>query len=116
MISALPDSPGQKAGLQIGDVLEKIAGFTTGQMGIEQAQLLLTGDPGTTVKLSVIRRGKAEPQDMEITLAKLPAPKLVEDRLEGDIAYVRVSEFQPGATQADSRRASRSSNIRARTS
>jgi carboxyl-terminal processing protease len=99
VISALPDSPGQKAGLQIGDVLEKIAGFTTGQMGIEQAELLLTGDPGTTVKLSVIRSGKAEPQEMEITLAKLPAPKMVEDRLEGDIAYLHVSEFQPGATK-----------------
>lgn len=96
VISALPDSPAQKAGLQLGDVLEKIAGFTTGQMAIEQAQLLLSGDPGTTVKLSVIRRGKAEPQDMEITLAKLPAPKLVEDRLNGDVAYVRVPEFQPG--------------------
>lgn len=99
VISALPDSPAQKAGLQLGDVLEKIAGFTTGQMAIEQAQLLLSGDPGTTVKLSVIRRGKAEPQEMEITLAKLPAPKLVDDKLEGDIAYVRVPEFQPGETK-----------------
>jgi carboxyl-terminal processing protease len=99
VISALPDSPGQKAGLQLGDVLEKIAGFTTGQMAIEQAQLLLSGDPGTVVKLSVIRRGKAEPQDMEITLAKLAAPKLVEDKLEGDIAYIRVPEFQAGATK-----------------
>jgi carboxyl-terminal processing protease len=99
VISALPDSPAQKAGLQLGDVLEKIAGFTTGQMAIEQAQLLLSGDPGTVVKLSVIRRGKAEPQEMEITLAKLPAQKLAEDRLEGDIAYVRVPEFQPGETK-----------------
>ena len=104
VISALPDSPGQKAGLQIGDVLEKIAGFTTGQMGIEQAQLLLSGDPGSVVKLSVIRRGKAEPQEMEITLAKLAAPKLVEDRLEGDIAYIHVPNSSP-APQANSRRA-----------
>ena len=99
VISALPDSPGAKAGLQIGDVLEKISGFTTGQMGIEQAELLLSGDPGTAVELSVIRRGKTEPQEMEIVLAKLPAPKLVEDRLEGDIAYLHVTEFQPGATK-----------------
>ncbi|MBZ5694331.1 MAG: PDZ domain-containing protein [Acidobacteriia bacterium] len=99
VISALPDSPAQKAGLQLGDVLEKIAGFTTGDMAIEQAQLLLSGEPGSVVKLSVIRRGKTEPQEMEITLAKLPAPKLVEDRLEGDIAYVRVSEFEAGETK-----------------
>jgi carboxyl-terminal processing protease len=99
VISTLPDSPAAKAGLHIGDVLEKIAGFTTGQMAIEQAQLLLSGDPGTVVKLSVIRRGKAEPQEIELTLAKLAPPKFVEDRLEGDIAYVHVSEFEPGETR-----------------
>src|SRR5580658_1204687 len=81
VISVLPDSPAAKAGLRIGDILEKIAGFTTSQMAIDQAQLLLKGQPGTTVPLSVIRRGKAEPQDMNITLAKLTAPKLVEDRV-----------------------------------
>jgi carboxyl-terminal processing protease len=99
VISSLPDSPAQKAGLELGDVLEKIAGFTTGQMAIEQAQLLLSGEPGAVVKLSVIRRGKAEPQDMEITLAKLLAPKLIEDKLDGDIAYLHVSEFQTGVTK-----------------
>jgi carboxyl-terminal processing protease len=99
VISTLPDSPGEKAGLHIGDILEKIAGFTTGQMAIEQAQLLLSGDPGSVVKLSVIRRGKAEPQEVEVTLAKMAPPKLAEDRLEGDIAYVHVSEFEPGATK-----------------
>lgn len=99
VISTLPDSPAEKAGLHLGDVLEKIAGFTTGQMAIEQAQLLLTGDPGTTVTVSVIRRGKTEPQDVQITLEKLPAPRLVEDRLEGDIAYLHVAEFDTGETK-----------------
>jgi carboxyl-terminal processing protease len=99
VISTLPDSPAEKAGLHLGDVLEKIAGFTTGQMAIEQAQLLLSGDPGTTVKLSVIRRGKTEPQDTELTLEKLAPPKLVEDRLEGDIAYLHVAAFDAGAAK-----------------
>ncbi|MGA7842814.1 MAG: S41 family peptidase, partial [Candidatus Acidiferrales bacterium] len=99
VIGVLPDSPGAKIGLRIGDILEKIAGFTTGQMAIDQAQLLLKGNPGTTVQLSVIRRGKAEPQEMNITLAKLAAPKLVEDRLNGDVAYLRVPEFTPGVSK-----------------
>jgi carboxyl-terminal processing protease len=99
VISALPDSPAAKAGLQLGDVIEKIAGFTTGQMAIEQAQLLLSGEPGTAVKLSVIRRGKTEPQDMEIVLAKLAPAKLVEDRIEGDIAYLHIPEFDAGVTK-----------------
>src|SRR5580658_10027795 len=98
VIAVLPDSPAAKIGLRIGDILEKIAGFTTSQMAIDQAQLLLKGQPGTTVPLSVIRRGKAEPQDIDITLAKLAAPKLVEDKVAGDIAYLHVPEFNAGTT------------------
>ena len=100
VISVLPDSPGAKIGLRIGDILEKIAGFTTSQMAIDQAQLLLRGQPGTTVPLSVIRRGKTEPQDMTITLAKLtPAKLIVEDKVQGDVAYLRVLEFEPGTAK-----------------
>jgi carboxyl-terminal processing protease len=99
VISALPDSPGAKAGLQMGDVIEKIAGFTTGQMAIDQAQVLLTGQPGATVKLSVIHRGKTEPQDVDVTLARLAPPRIVEDKIEGDIAYLRVSGFDAGMTK-----------------
>jgi carboxyl-terminal processing protease len=99
IISVLPDSPAEKAGLHFGDILEKIAGFSTSQMAIEQAQVLLSGEPGAVVKLSVIRRGKQEPQAMDITLAKLAPPKLVEDKLQGDIAYLRVPEFVAGESK-----------------
>jgi carboxyl-terminal processing protease len=100
VIAVLPDSPAAKIGLRIGDILEKIAGFTTNQMAIDQAQLLLKGQPGTSVPLSVIRRGKTEPQDMSITLAKLAPAKLIgEDKLQGDVAYLRVLEFEPGTAK-----------------
>jgi carboxyl-terminal processing protease len=99
VVAVLPDSPAQKAGLHIGDLMESIAGFTTSQMALDQAQVLLTGEPGAVVKLSVIRRGKAEPQDMEITLAKLAPPKIVEDKIQGDIAYLHVHSFDPGTAK-----------------
>jgi carboxyl-terminal processing protease len=99
VLSALPDSPGRKAGLQFGDVLEKIAGFTTSQMTVQQAELLLSGDPGTTVKLSAIRRGKTEPQEVDLTLTKMAPPKVVDTRLQGDVAYLRVPEFSAGMSK-----------------
>ncbi len=100
VIATLPDSPAAKANLQIGDIIEKIGDFTTGQMGIEQANLLLTGDPGTVVKLSVIRSGKTEPQEIPITLEKLAPPKVVEDKLQqGDVAYIHLSDLNAGTTK-----------------
>ena len=45
VISVIPDSPAQKANIRTGDLLESIAGFTTRQMAIGQAQVLLSGEP-----------------------------------------------------------------------
>ncbi len=99
VVSVLSESPAQKAGLRPGDILESIAGFTTNQMAVGQAQILLTGEPGSTVKVEVVRRGKAEPQEMDLAFAKLPPPRLVEDRIEGDILYLRVPVFDAGASK-----------------
>ncbi|HTV60824.1 MAG TPA: S41 family peptidase [Verrucomicrobiae bacterium] len=99
VISTLPDSPAQKANLRIGDIIEKLAGFTTSQMSIDQAQLLLSGEPGSVVKLSVIRHGKTEPEEVDLTLARLAPPKIVEARLPDDIAYLRIPEFSPGMSR-----------------
>jgi carboxyl-terminal processing protease len=101
VLSVLPGSPADKAGLHFGDILEKVAGFTTSQMTIDQAQLLLSGNPGTTVSVSASQplSGKTEPEDVIITLEKLPAPKLVETRLEGNVAYMRVPAFEMGMSK-----------------
>ena len=101
VLSALPGSPGDKAGLHFGDILERIAGFTTSQMTIDQAQMLLSGNPGTTVKVSAIklaamRLGNTESETIPITLEPIAPPKLVETRLPGDVAYLRVPAFDPG--------------------
>ncbi|HKF52380.1 MAG TPA: S41 family peptidase, partial [Candidatus Acidoferrales bacterium] len=94
VVSVLPDSPAQKAGLLDGDLLESIADISTTEMSINQAQVLLTGDPGQTVKCEVIRRGKTEPFDVTMTDAKLQPPRLLQEQMQNGIAYLRVSAFE----------------------
>ncbi len=98
VVSVLPESAGLKAGLRDGDVLETIGGFTTSQMAIEQAQLLLRGAPGTVVKLSVIRPEKAQPEEIDVTLEKPVAAKLLTNLLADGTGYIRVPEFNKGMT------------------
>jgi carboxyl-terminal processing protease len=99
VVSVMPDGPAQKAGLHNGDVLESIAGFTSSQMSVGQAQALLGGEPGATVKISVIRRSKPEPQEINVTLAKLAPPRILEDKMQDDIAYLRVQGFEAGTAK-----------------
>ena len=77
VISVLPDSAGEKAGIHSGDIFESIGGFTTRDMSVGQAQNLLTGQAGTAVKVGVIRRGKATPEEVDVVREKPTAVKLV---------------------------------------
>ena len=98
VVSVLPDSPAQKAGLMEGDLLESISGVSTTEMSIGQAEVLLTGDPGQTVQCEVIRRGKQDPFDVTMTYARLQPPRLLQEQMQDGIAYLRVAAFDPDVT------------------
>jgi carboxyl-terminal processing protease len=97
VVSVLPDSPAEKAGLRSGDIVEEIADFTTREMSIGQANSLLAGAPGTTIKVGLVRRGKTEPQAITITRAVIPALHLTADKIDDGVGYVRISALQTGA-------------------
>ncbi len=103
VVAVAPGSPAENAGLRHGDVLESIAGFTTREMSVGQAQNLLTGEPGSQIKISVVRRAASEPFDVSVTLAKLSPPKLHAERLSGapdaaepETAFLRIPALTAG--------------------
>ncbi len=96
VISVLPDSPGDKAGIHSGDILESVAGFTTRDMSVGQAMNFLHGDPGTSVKVGVIRRGKADPDQVDLVREKLAPEKLVSEKVDPDILALRLPSLNPG--------------------
>jgi carboxyl-terminal processing protease len=97
--SVLPESPAEKAGLHSGDILEAIAGFTTREMSVGQAKNLLAGQPGTAVKVGVIRRGKTQPEDVDIVRQKLATPKLIAQRIDNDTLALRFPSLDQGRAE-----------------
>lgn len=97
--SVLPDSPGEKAGLHSGDFLESIAGFTTREMSVGQAKNLLSGLPGTAVKVGVIRRGRTDPEEVDVVRQKLVMPKLIVQKVDNDTLAFRFSTFDAGTAE-----------------
>lgn len=94
--SVLPDSPAEKSDLHAGDFLESIAGFTTREMSAGQAKNLLAGDPGTPVKVGVIRRGRTDPDQVELIRQKLVDPKLIVQRIDNDTLAFRFPTLDAG--------------------
>ena len=99
VLSVLPDSPGVKAGIRSGDLLESVGGFTTRDMSVGQALNLLTGQPGTGTKVAVIRRGKATPDDVDIVREKLATPKLTVQKADPDILVLRFPSLDTGRAE-----------------
>jgi carboxyl-terminal processing protease len=94
--SVLSDSPAEKSNLHAGDFLESIAGFTTREMSVGQAKNLLAGDPGTPVKVGVIRRGRTDPDQVELIRQKLVDPKLIVQRIDNDTLAFRFPTLDAG--------------------
>jgi carboxyl-terminal processing protease len=96
VLSVLPDSPGTKAGIRSGDIFESIGGFTTRDMSVGQALNLLNGQPGTGIKIAVIRRGKATPEEVDLVREKLTTPKIIVQKTDPDILVLRLPSLDPG--------------------
>ena len=99
VLSVLADSPGTKAGIRSGDLLESIGGFTTRDMSVGQGLNLLNGQPGTGIKVSVIRRGKATPDEVDIVREKLSTPRLIVQKADPDILVMRVPSLDAGRAE-----------------
>jgi carboxyl-terminal processing protease len=96
VVTVLPESPAEKAGIRSGDIFEAVAGFTTRDMSVGQAVNLLAGQPGTGVKVSVIRRGRAEPEDVDLVRQKLAPAKIVSQKADPDVLVLRLPSLDPG--------------------
>jgi carboxyl-terminal processing protease len=64
-------------------------------MPLAYAKLLLRGEPGSTVDLSVLRR-KPEPQKMTLTRTIVANPPVESRMLDGQIGYIRATTFGTG--------------------
>jgi carboxyl-terminal processing protease len=96
VISVIPDSPAQKAGIHSADIFESVGGFTTRDMSVGQALNLLNGPAGTAVKVGVIRRGKADPEQVDLVREKLGVPKIVVQKADPDVLVLRLISLDAG--------------------
>lgn len=93
IISPMPDSPAEKAGLQPGDQVIKIDGED--MTGIDGSLVIrkVLGPAGSTVVLTIQREGEPIPFDVTIVRAKINVPSVESRMLDDQLGYIQIYTF-----------------------
>jgi carboxyl-terminal processing protease len=94
IVSVLPGSPAAQEHLADGDIIEAIEGHSTRELSLAVIRLMLDGQPGTSVNISVVRPTKPDPLKVTMTRAVLAPPPLGEQQYDnGSVLYLKPAEL-----------------------
>lgn len=85
--------PAYEAGLLPGDVLYKVNEEEVTGKDITEVVGKIKGEEGTTVNVTIVREGEAEPIEFTITRRKVEVPTIEYEMLDNKIGYIAISEF-----------------------
>jgi len=95
VVNIVKDGPSDKAGIEIGDQIIKAndtVSLTGKSISTEEIRKHLRGISGTTVKLSLLRNGKAK--QIVVTRGNIPVPTIdAAYMLSNDIGYIKINKF-----------------------
>ena len=99
VVAVLPGSPAEKAGVKPGDLIDEVDGAPTRQFSVLQLERMMAGQPNSTVKLTLVREARVDPETTTITRAVLNYPPVYTKMLEDGNGYMRVATFNKGKAQ-----------------
>lgn len=91
--------PAARAGIVPGDIITAVDGTSVAGDAREQGRDLIAGEEGTTVELTLLG-ADGQQRTAVCTRATLPNPSASGRMLEGNIGYVRLSNFYSGAAES----------------
>jgi carboxyl-terminal processing protease len=90
VLTVYPDTPAESSGLTPGDIITGVDGTATAGLNMTELGLLVRGDAGTPVTLTVDRNDNT----LSLTMTRaVITPPSVRFEMRGDIAYVSISSF-----------------------
>jgi carboxyl-terminal processing protease len=93
IISPMPGSPAEKAGVLPGDLVVGVNGENTTGQDLFTVINKIRGPAGTQVKLKILRAGEPDPLNLTITRARITIPSVESKLLKGSLAYVKINSF-----------------------
>jgi len=98
IIAPLKGNPAEIVGLRAGDKILKIdEKIVTKDISLDEAIRLIRGQVDTKVKLLILRKDAQTPKEFEITRKEIVIPTAELDMLDGNIAHIKLHNFNARA-------------------
>jgi carboxyl-terminal processing protease len=94
VIAPIDDTPAQRAGIQAGDLIIRLDDTPVKGMTLNDAVKVMRGEPGTDIKLTIVREGLDKPLQVTITRDIIKVKSVKRRTLEPGYGYLRISQFQ----------------------
>ena len=87
----IKNTPAEEAGLQAGDILYKVNGEDMAGLDTTQVVMLIKGEEGTTVHLTLVRGN--EYVEVDVERRKIETPSVEHKMLDDRMGYIQLVEF-----------------------
>ena len=92
VVSPIDDTPAMRAGVKAGDLIVALDGKTVQGLSLNEAVDKMRGVPGSKISITIKRSGVETPVELSMN-REIIKIQVVKSRLEGDVAYIRVTSF-----------------------
>ena len=99
VISPIDDTPASKAGIKAGDYIVKIDNVQVQGKSLSEAVDLMRGSVGSSIELTVRRRGLKKALTFNITREIIEVKSVKSDVLDNNIGYIRLTSFNDNSSQ-----------------
>ena len=93
VVSPIKNSPAEKAGILPEDIILTVDGQSIQGMSASEAVLLIRGEKGTSVKLTIQRGQSEELIEMSITRDDIPIETVYGEMGEDKVAHIQITSF-----------------------
>ncbi|MCC5015802.1 MULTISPECIES: S41 family peptidase [Legionella] len=94
VVTPLVDTPAFKAGIKAGDYIIKLGNQSVQGISLKEAVELMRGKEGTTLDLTILRKGENKPLNFSLVREKILIKSVKSKLLDDGYGYVRLTQFQ----------------------
>ena len=99
VITPIDDTPASRAGIKAGDYIIKIKDIQVQGKTLSEAVELMRGPIGSSIELTVRRRGEKKALTFRITREVIEVQSVKTELIENNIGYIRLTSFNENSSQ-----------------